>query len=72
MIISYLVLSMIIAYDIYQHSKAFLIAVGLPYSKRGQISIFHLLGSNFLALFAYLQIIFSIEFFYMSFYLILS
>ena len=72
MSISFIVMSMYAAFDVYQHSKAFCIALGLPYSNRGKITMFHIVCANLLGFFSMIQNFFSVQIMYMSFYLILS
>ena len=49
MMISTVILTLVIGGDIYQHMKAFCIAVGLPTANRGETTFFHVFGGGLLA-----------------------
>jgi hypothetical protein len=48
--ISTVILSLVIGGDVYQHMKAFCIAIGLPFAKLGDTKCFHIVGGIFLAI----------------------
>ena len=58
MIVSTVIVTLKIASDVYEHSTAAFIALGLPYVKKGEIKCFHVVGSYILALLSFCQIIF--------------
>lgn len=53
MLISTIILTLKVATDVYEHSKGFFIAVGLPFAKVGEIKCFHVICSYFLAILSF-------------------
>ena len=72
MTISTVILTLVIGGDIYQHMKAFCIAIGLPTANRGETKFFHIVGGFTLAILSLCQIMFSAAINIISYYQIIS
>lgn len=54
MLISTIIMTITIGVDVYMHTKAFCIAIGLPFSKLGKVKCFHYFGAILLAIMCFL------------------